>query len=107
MQPTNQLPFTRNPFTVSLSTLQALDLSNGETLTGWLQTGAKKWLSAKQSSNWTDQKLVANVFENAIARQPTIDELEMLTPLDAADELDAVEDLLWIVVMLPEFQLIR
>lgn len=90
-----------------LSTLQALDLSNGETLTGWLQTGAKKWAAAKQTSNWTDQKLVSNLFEQSLSRKPTMDELKMLTPLDAANKVDAIEDLLWVVIMLPEFQLIR
>lgn len=91
----------------SLSTLQALDLSNGEILTEWLKTGADKWSTAKQESKWTERQLVSMIFQEALSRTPSGDELEILTPLDSANEVDAIEDLLWIVVMLPEFQLIR
>jgi hypothetical protein len=53
-------------------------------------------------------QLIERIFVRALGRKPTAGELatavEMVgTPV----KTDGVEDLLWIVAMLPEFQLIR
>lgn len=90
-----------------LSTLQALDLSNGEILSGWLRQGARQWLAQKKSNAWSDQEFVSRLFLQSLSRKATPLELDLLTPLNAENEVEAIEDLLWIVVMLPEFQLIE
>ncbi len=104
-RPNREQVVTTRPET--LSTLQALDLSNGEILAGWLQTGANQWLSAQRESKWSDQELVTELFEQALSRGPASDELKVLIPLHGEDPAGPIEDLLWMVVMLPEFQLIQ
>jgi hypothetical protein len=86
------------------TTLQALEMTNGETLTEILKRGAKSLVA---DSSAAQGKLVPALYEKALGRQPTAGELntarEMLgQPADAA----GVEDLLWAITMLPEFQLI-
>lgn len=88
-----------------LSTLEAIDLSNGQILADLLARGAKN-LAAKE---WASpDSLVKWLYEFALCRAPTPDELklarEALGPKPAEP---AVQDLLWAVVMLPEFQLVR
>lgn len=90
-----------------LSTLQALDLSNGEILSNWLRQGAKQWLAQKKSNAWPDQEFVSRLFLQSLSRKATPSELDLLTPLNTENEVEAIEDLLWIIVMLPEFQLIQ
>ncbi len=93
-----------------LSTLQALDLSNGEILTEWLKTGAKNWRERKLDRQWSNEELIEQLFVEALSRRPTPDELQPLAAsvdADSAEELAMIEDLLWLIVMLPEFQLIH
>jgi mono/diheme cytochrome c family protein len=88
-----------------LTTLEALDLANGATLANALAAGAKRlaartWASPDVLTVW--------LYQFAISRPPSADETssarELLgTPLNA----QGIEDLLWAVCMLPEFQLIR
>jgi hypothetical protein len=87
-----------------LTTLQALDLSNGQILSDYLTRGAHSLL--KTHAN--DDRLIEEVYERALCRRPNATELATArallgTPMTA----DGVADLLWVVVMLPEFQLIR
>ena len=87
-----------------LTTLQAIDLSNGDILAGYLSRGAKN-LVAQGKSN---EELVDWLYLYALSRQPTADEQAVLLEIagDGRDPL-AVEDLLWSVFMLPEFQIVR
>jgi hypothetical protein len=88
-----------------LSTLEAIDLANGSILANALSTGAKKLLARP----WpTPDALVEWTYHFALSRNPTSDELatakEALgTPLNE----QGIQDLLWAVCMLPEFQLVR
>jgi hypothetical protein len=87
-----------------LTTLQALDLSNGQILTDLLARGASPLLKANGDSD----RLIVDVYQRALCRPPTGAEMATArgivgTPMTT----DGVADLLWIVVMLPEFQLIR
>jgi hypothetical protein len=87
------------------TTLQALEMSNGSTLAEMLNKGAAR-LTADRSLR-ADQ-LIERIFVRALGRKPTAGEMATAaeivgTPVKA----DGVEDLLWIVAMLPEFQLIR
>jgi hypothetical protein len=89
------------------TTLQALELSNGVTLTRMLQRGAGQLLAAKPAP--TRDALIARLYLRALGRAPTPAEAkacrELLGP-NATPTPDAVQDLLWAVVMLSEFQLI-
>jgi hypothetical protein len=89
-----------------LTTLQALDLSNGAILADLLSHGAEEYLRRDASKSPAD--LVADVYRRAFGRTPTAAELtEARQILGDSPSKEAVADLLWIVVMLPEFQLIR
>jgi hypothetical protein len=87
------------------TTLQALELTNGQTLNDKLKAGAKSWLEREGADT---AKLVEQLYLEALCRKPNKDEArftaellgEKVTPQN-------VEDLLWIVTMLPDFQLIR
>jgi hypothetical protein len=88
-----------------LTTLEALDLANGQALTSTLQRGAADILGRHPG---TADALIDRLYRFALARAPTSGER------DAAREVlgdpatpQGVEDLLWAVFMLPEFQLIR
>ena len=87
-----------------LTTLQAIDLANGEILSDYLRRGAAK-LHGRYADN---RELVNWLFRFALSRSPTAGELSVLSDLlgDAPDP-QAVEDVLWTVLMLPEFQIIR
>lgn len=90
---------------LELTTLQAIDLSNGEALASLLRKGAEQlhqrdWKSINEFLDWT--------FRFALSREPS--SLERQTLLASiGDELtaQAIEDVLWAVIMLPEFQLVR
>ena len=88
-----------------ITTLEALDLSNGPALAGPLASGAKRLLARKWDS---PDALTTWLYTFAVSRPPSQQELagarELLGP---ALEAQGVQDLLWAVCMLPEFQLIR
>jgi cytochrome c553 len=89
-----------------LSTLQALDLANGQILAGELSRGAAKILKADPKA--TADQIIEHVFVRALCRKPTADELAAARDLvGEKPTVDGVVDLLWAVVMLPEFQLTR
>ena len=52
------------------------------------------------------QSLINSLFLHAIAREPNQSELGIAKDLAAGGE-NGVEDLLWILVMSPEFQFVR
>jgi hypothetical protein len=88
-----------------LTTLEALDLANGAALSNALVIGAKR-LSAR---TWASPDALAVwLYQFAVSRQPALDELssarELLGP---ALNAQGIEDLLWAVCMLPEYQIIR
>ena len=88
-----------------LTTLEAINLSNGEDLAKMLRDGAEN-LSAHQ---WASRDAFVDwLYQFALSRQPSDQERRAI--VDAiGDEWNAsvVEDLLWSVVMLPEFQFVR
>ena len=89
-----------------LSTLQALDLSNGAILADWLNRGATNLLKSHPSASPED--LIALVYRSALSRAPTAEERAVSKELlGAKPSVESMSDLLWAVVMLPEFQLVR
>lgn len=87
------------------TTLQALELTNGKTLAEHLKRGSEKLLS--ELSDATERGLIATLFERALARPPGLEERQLAQELVGNPvQQEGVEDLLWAVAMLPEFQLI-
>ncbi len=88
-----------------LTTLEALDLANGQVMANTLERGADQILKQHPDAG---PNLIDWLFRYALSRGPTPAER------DASAELlgtpvtrEGLEDLLWAVFMLPEFQLIR
>jgi hypothetical protein len=110
----------RNPLTVALgrpnrdiivserlstaTTLQALELTNGEILAKRLETGASN-LAKQYEAGYED--LARDIYLEGMARPPSEEELSLVagTIRESTPEA-AIEDFLWAVAMLPEFQLI-
>ncbi|MCB1064112.1 MAG: DUF1549 domain-containing protein [Verrucomicrobiae bacterium] len=89
-----------------LSTLQAIDLANGNILAGLLKRGAANVI-AREAGKPTET-VIGDLFVKALSRQPTAEEISVLSELAGSDlNSQGVEDLLWAVLMLPEFQLVR
>jgi hypothetical protein len=85
------------------TTLQALELTNGKTLAETLKRGAAAIVNQKVSG----PKLVRSVYQEAIGREPTPEEFKTAEGLlGKKPGLDGIEDFLWAMLMLPEFQLI-
>ena len=84
--------------------LQALELTNGTTLDNTLKTAATKWLQDEPNP-----VAMANViYQTALGRLPNPAERAIATDLlGKTPSTESTVDLLWIIVMLPEFQLIR
>jgi hypothetical protein len=89
-----------------LTTLQALDLANGQILTTTLERGAANVLKANPKASPDD--LTEWVFVRALSRKPAPAERAAAGRLlGDKPTAESVADLLWAVVMLPEFQLVR
>ena len=85
------------------TTLQALALTNGEVLSKLIKDGA----AVLDEEGGGQQHLAKRVFRAALGRPPNQAESAMLAELIRGDNAaESVEDVLWAVTMLPEFQLI-
>jgi hypothetical protein len=89
-----------------LTTLQALDLSNGQALTDTAARGASNLLKGHPGA--AADALARAVYLRALGRDPTADERATARDLvgDPASA-EGLADLLWAVFMLPGFQLVR
>ena len=86
------------------TTLQALELTNGNTLANTLKRGAEKVIANYAQA---PQTLVEDLFGRALSRKPAAQELALAKELVGNPlNKEGVEDLLWSLAMLPEFQLI-
>ena len=89
-----------------LTTLQALDLSNGPELAALLAAGAKNL--EQQYKDRPAKKLIDDLFLKALSREPTSQERRLaLELLGDPVTTQGIADLLWAVVLLPEFQHVR
>ncbi len=88
-----------------LNTLEAIDLNNGQTLATRLEQGASRLLTKQ----WSDSDALTRwLYQFALARVPTTVELALAREvLGEKPTALGVQDLLWAVLMLPEFQLVR
>lgn len=88
-----------------LTTLEAIDLSNGAVLADYLRRGA-----AGLHSRWSGDRagLVKYLCQFAWSRDPGPDEQSaMLESLSENPSAAEIEDLIWAVIMTPEFLLVR
>ena len=89
------------------TTLQALELTNGSTLAVLLKQAAEKILTDTAVST-TTATLITALYRHALSRPPTSAELFAAEPVVGAPaSSEGVQDLLWALAMLPEFQLIK
>ncbi|MEC5126163.1 DUF1549 domain-containing protein [Verrucomicrobiales bacterium BCK34] len=86
-----------------ITTLEAIDLSNSETLAGYLDRGAERFLESASAPDFIDQLYLA-----ALTRKPGDGERALLAEIltDTPDH-ETIADVLWAITMTPEFMLIR
>jgi hypothetical protein len=85
------------------TTLQGLEMTNGAVLNQKLNTGARYWADQKLGPD----QLVSRLYTTALGREPNASELQTArTLLGQPLDTQGIEDLLWVLVMLDEFQLI-
>jgi mono/diheme cytochrome c family protein len=87
------------------TTMEALELTNGAELAGVLKRGVEQILSNPDNSS--ADKTVTQLYEKALGRKPTRAEFELAKAMTGRPVHKAgLEDFLWSLAMLPEFQLI-
>jgi hypothetical protein len=85
------------------TTLQALELSNGTTFDALLKSGAQSWLRGDRARD----ALLRKIYITALGRAPNAREISVASEmLGETPTEEQMSDLLWSVLMLPEFQLI-
>jgi len=84
--------------------LQALELTNGEYFNEVLKEGAAGWLHEYGNQN---EEIVVDLYKKTLGRSPTPKEKEiLLSTLQTSKKQEALQDLFWSVMVLPEFQFI-
>ncbi|MDB6026225.1 MAG: hypothetical protein JWM68_2448 [Verrucomicrobiales bacterium] len=100
-RPNREQVVTTRPSTAT--TLQALEMTNGGTLSDVLKRGAENLVGDAKSS----RDLILKIYQQGLGRKPTPDEIKTAEELLGKTlKKDGVEDFLWAMTMLPEFQLI-
>ncbi|SEF78651.1 Uncharacterized membrane protein [Algoriphagus boritolerans DSM 17298 = JCM 18970] len=85
------------------SLLQALELSNGERLNQTLEKGAQNWIETLPET----VPLTMELYAKALLRKPTEKELTLAKKVfGEKPETAEVQDFLWALFLLPEFQMI-
>ncbi|MCE6992165.1 DUF1549 domain-containing protein [Dyadobacter sp. CY323] len=121
----NRMPFARaafvknDPFLTSLgrpnretvstsrtsqvNLLQALELTNGNKFTETLKAGSKRWKAKYPTSD----ALVTALYQKALGRSPVPKELAAAKKiLGLTPNEESIQDLVWAIALVPEFQLI-
>ena len=97
----DQIISQRSPYA---TTLQALELTNGSTLADLLKQGATRLISDYGDS---PDELIHYLFLYGLGREPNEEEIRAIREtLGDSVTPENVEDILWSLAMLPEFQLI-
>jgi Protein of unknown function (DUF1553)/Protein of unknown function (DUF1549) len=88
-----------------LTTLEAMDLNNGSILAELLEKGAAKLLVSHANN---PAGMVDMLYWQSLSRAPTTEEKALAVEvLGNVPTSETIQDLLWTIFMLPEFQLIR
>lgn len=89
-----------------VTTLEALELSNGEPLSELLAAGGQKL--ASNLGDLSPSEISRTLVRAAFSREPTDEEQTLLVEaIGDAPTPESLADALWCIVMLPEFQLVR
>lgn len=87
------------------TTLQALELTNGPTLATWLTRAAERLLD--NAGSVAPGRLARRLYVHGLGRPPSPEELGLAREiLGRPVQREGLEDLLWALSVLPEFQLI-
>lgn len=98
-RPNREQVVTTRP--ADLTTLQALELNNGEEFTGYLNRGAARLAAGGDG-------VIERLYLEALSRRPDPLEFSVAREIMGAEVTTArAADLLWTVLMLPEFQFIN
>jgi hypothetical protein len=82
-----------------------MDLNNGAILAAQLDKGAQRLL---EEMGKNPQNMIESLYWQALSRAPSSEEKQIaLDVLGTQPSSDTVQDFLWTLFMLPEFQLIR
>jgi hypothetical protein len=88
-----------------LTTLEALDLASGAIFHDIVSRGGKQIFLELKDKN--KDAIIKNVYMRALGRNPDASELSAATGLlGEKPDADSLADLLWVIFLLPEFQLI-
>jgi hypothetical protein len=83
--------------------LQALELTNGERFNSMIRIGAENW---KQKYKHTDV-IIKEIYMRALGREADPKEFKVAKKLlGDKPETDSIQDLFWVIMLLPEFQII-
>ena len=83
--------------------LQALELTNGDRFNSMIQRGAIIW----KNKYITGDVIIKEIYQQALGRVATKAEFTIAKKILGEDPtIDAIEDLFWIILLLPEFQII-
>jgi len=83
--------------------LQALELTNGNKFNLSLRKGAEIWAQKYQ----TGESLVKALYLKALGREPSFKEITLAVKyIGKKPSVEGIQDLVWAVTLLPEFQLI-
>jgi len=84
--------------------LLAMELTNGTKLNETLVNGAKKWIAKYNNPD----ELIRAMYDQSLIRSPSDEEFKIAKKLigDQVEE-STVQELLWAIVLLPEFQFIE
>jgi len=83
--------------------LQALELTNGNKFNSVLESGAKKWKAIYK----TNEEIINELYKRCFGRYPERSEMKAaLEKLGSSPNEEDIQDLMWAIVLLPEFQLI-
>ena len=88
-----------------LTTLEALDLASGAIFHDIVSRGGKQIFTELKDKN--KDVIIKNVYMRALGRNPDASELSAAAGLlGEKPDADSLADLLWVIFLLPEFQLI-
>jgi uncharacterized membrane protein/mono/diheme cytochrome c family protein len=83
--------------------LQALELTNGDRFNSMISKGAIIW----KNKYITSDQIIKEIYEQALGRAANKSEYTIAKKLlGETPTTDAIEDLFWIILLLPEFQII-
>lgn len=84
--------------------LQTLELTNGERFNMTLKRGAEQW----KEKYGTGDVIIEEIYEQVLGRRPDRGEFKIAKEvLGESPTTEAIQDLFWAVLLLPEFQIVR